>query len=1048
MAESKSNKVSPEQWQEIDELFHAVLTCEAGHRKEFLAAVCGNNESLRLEVESLISFHEESDSFIETPGDVAAEMLGTTFTPGQQIDNYRIIRQLGAGGMGEVYLAVDTKLGRKVALKLLPEVFTKDADRVRRFEQEARAVSALNHPNILTIHEINEDGWHFIATEYVDGQTLRERLQAGPLATNEALNISEQIASALTAAHSEGIIHRDIKPENIMLRHDGIVKVLDFGLAKLVEDRVAAPDEPTRSLLNTSGSVLMGTTHYMSPEQTRGLKIDARTDIFSLGAVLYEMITGEKAFKGETSSDVIASVLTSRTPPLSQFASDVPLELEHLVRKALKKDRGKRYSTASDMLLDLRRLKQKRELMFELERTTSPDLRRSVVSPIQAVPTVAERISPTAERSASQRWTTESVVSQIKRHRLSAALVIGILVLGAIAAGSFYSRHTPPLSNKDTILIAEFVNTTGDPIFDGTLKQALSVQLAQSPFLNIFPEERIREALGYMDKPPDERLTRQIAREICQRQGIKAMLVGNIASLGSHYVITIEAITQSGESIAREQSQAESKEQVLASLGAVTSRLRQKLGESLSSIQNYDVPIEQATTSSLEALKAFTMGNEERGKGRERQSLVFYERAVELDPNFAMAHARIGVFYGNQAEREFASQHIKKAYELRDRISERERLYISEKYQSYVVGDLLRTVEILEAWTRQYPNDYVPHNNLAMNYLFLSRYEESIKEAQEAIRLRPNYPIPRGNLIVAYLAVGRYDEAAQVNNELAANNPEALSIHFNKYLFAFLRGDRETMNAEILWSRGKADEASFLSIAALTSFYFGQLAKGAEETRRAVELFNAQHQKESAAQTLLSMTGAYTLFGKCGAVGPNVKRALEFSRAKSVLLRAALTLGECNELSQAQSLLEEAIKKAPQDTVTVLLAGHVIRAMIETQRGNHDEAIRLLESTRPYDFGTLVGADNNYARGQVHLKSKRVAEAAAEFQTIIGRRGADIYNPKRPLSYLGLARAAALSGDTARSRKAYQDFLALWKDADQNLPVLIEAKKEYERLKH
>ena len=1040
--------MTPERWQQIDELFHAALAHEPTERAAFLGTACSGDESLRIEVESLLAYHEENQNFIETPaGDVAAAMLGAhqaRFESGHLIANYKIVRQLGSGGMGEIYLAIDTRLGRKVALKLLPEIFTTDVARIHRFKIEARAASALNHPNILTVHEINEDAVRFIVTEFVDGQTLRESLIAGPLKTNEALRIAEQIASALAAAQAEGIIHRDIKPENIMLRRDGIVKVLDFGLAKLTHDRFRKPDSAS-SLLETSGAILMGTTHYMSPEQARGLKVDGRTDIFSLGAVLYEMITGEKAFKGETSSDVIASVLTTDPSFTSILTSGVP-ELERVVSKALEKDRERRYATVDDMLLDLRKLRQQRELNLEVERARSSDLIWSA-SDVPVASTVPKEISPiTAELTRSQRTVNDLILGPITRHKVSSAVIATVFAAVVIATAFLASNHPPPLTDKDFILIADFVNTTGDPVFDGTLKQALSVQLAQSPFLNIFPEDRIRETLAYMEKPADERLTRDIAREICHRQGLKAVLVGSIASLGNNYVITLEAVAQSDDLIVLEQIEAESKEKVLASLGVVASRLRKKLGESLSSIQRFDVPIEQATTSSLEALKAFAKGNNERSQGRERAALGFYQRAVEIDPNFALAYARIGVAYLNQGEEELARQFFKKAFELRDRISERERFYISEKYHAYLTGDILQAVQELETWRNLYPHDYIAHSNLALQYLVLARYEDAVKEAQEALRLGPTYPTPRLNLVAAYLALGRYAEAEQISNEMAALNPDSINTHFERYIFAFLRGDRPTMAAEIAGSRGKNEESFMLSLAAQTSFYYGQLETGGEETRRSVALHRSQNQKENAAQTQLTLASAQMLFGKCSDAQRTVKPALEISRSKSSLLSAAVVLTECNKLTAAQALLDESLNRFPHDTLVVLMSAPVIRALIEKHRGNQSEAIKQMEMVRAYDFGIVVGSINNFTRGQIYLDLNKGSEAAIEFQTIIDKRGPDLNSPRQSLAYLGLARAAALAGDIVRSRKAYQDFFALWKDADRDLPVLIQAQREYERL--
>ncbi|HEX6729193.1 MAG TPA: protein kinase, partial [Pyrinomonadaceae bacterium] len=572
-----------------------------------------------------------------------------------QVSHYRILERLGAGGMGEVYLAEDMKLGRKVAIKILSDEYTTNKDRLKRFEQEASAASALNHPNILTIYEVgNDDGRHYIATEYIDGVTLRRKIAANRLETIEILDIAVQIAGALEEAHAAGIIHRDIKPDNIMVRRNGYVKVLDFGLAKLTEtsvDRTPSDAEAaTRVLVHTDAGVVMGTSHYMSPEQARGKPVDARSDIWSLGVVLYEMVTGRFPFEGETSTDILAAITQKEPSPLARFARDVPPELEWIVLKALRKAPDERYQTIKELLTDLKRLKQKREFEVELERSIAPDsLTRSGLTPVAGAPTVTEKVLTTAEKTVSQVSSAEYIAGGIKSHKFASA-VVAIMIVAAVVGLLWYLNRKPALSDKDTVLLADFVNTTGEPVFDGTLKQALSVQLGQSPFLNIFPEERVREALRYMGRPPDDRITRDVGVEICRRQGLKALLLGSISSIGSHYVITLDAVNaQTGDSIAREHIEADSKEKVLSSLGTAASSMRQKLGESLSSIKQYGVGIEQATTSSLEALKAFAMGNEERTKGRTREALALYQRAIELDPNFAMAYARIGVFYGNQS---------------------------------------------------------------------------------------------------------------------------------------------------------------------------------------------------------------------------------------------------------------------------------------------------------------------------------------------------------------------------------------------------------------
>ncbi|HSD47480.1 MAG TPA: protein kinase, partial [Pyrinomonadaceae bacterium] len=636
-----------------------------------------------------------------------------------QISHYRILEKLGEGGMGEVYLAEDMKLGRKVAIKILGEEYTTNKDRLHRFEQEASAASNLNHPNILTIHEMGtDDGRHYIATEYIDGVTLRRKAAASHLETTEILDIAVQVASALEEAHAAGIVHRDIKPDNIMVRRNGYVKVLDFGLAKLTETIDRSPSDAeaaTRVLVQTDAGVVMGTSHYMSPEQARGKAVDARSDIWSLGVVIYELVAGRTPFEGETSTDVIVAITQKEPPPLARFAPNVPAELEWIVMKALRKDRDERYQTIKELLTDLRRLKQRLEFETELERSVPSGFVPSRISDGVVAPTTPERAIRTAEKTVTHVSSAEYIATGLKRHKIAAAVVALLLIVGSTAGFYLYYNRAKPLTDKDTVLLADFVNTTGEPVFDGTLKQALMVHLGQTPFLNIVPEDRVRETLRFMGRSPDERITRDIGREICERQGIRALLTGSIASLGSHYVITLEAVNpRSGDAFASESIEAESKEKVLSSLSTAAWNLRKKLGESLSMMQKYDVSIEQATTSSLDALKAYAMANDERSKGKQREALTFYKRAVELDPNFAMAWARMGVHYANQQQPEAAKEYVQKAYDLRDRVSERERLYITEKYYTYITGELDKTIETLQTWARLYPNDFIPHNNLSL----------------------------------------------------------------------------------------------------------------------------------------------------------------------------------------------------------------------------------------------------------------------------------------------------------------------------------------------
>lgn len=968
----------------------------------------------------------------------------------EKISHYKILQKLGAGGMGVVYLAEDMKLGRKVAIKILSHEFTTNKDRLNRFEQEASAASNLNHPNILTIHEVGvDDGRHYIATEFIDGVTLRRKMAATPLEIPEILDVAIQVGSALEEAHSAGIVHRDVKPDNIMVRRNGYVKVLDFGLAKLTEviDRSPSDGEAsTRVLVHTDAGVVMGTSHYMSPEQARGKPVDARSDIWSLGVVIYEMVAGRTPFEGETSTDVIVAITQKEPPPLARFAPHVPPELDWIVMKALRKDRDERYQTIKELITDLRRLKQRLDFETELERSSAPaSFSGARLSEPGSAPTMPQRAMPTVEKSHVS--SAEYIVTEIKRHKIAAAIVALFVVVTA-SAFYLYKRNSHPLTNRDTILLTDFVNTTGEPVFDGTLKQALAVDLGQTPFLNLFPEDRVRETLRFMGRSPDDRITRDIGREICERQGIKAMLTGSIANIGSHYNIIVEAIDpRSGDPIAREQIEADSKERVLSALGTAASNLRKKLGESLSSIQKYDVNIEQATTSSLEALKAYAMANDERAKGRARESLTFYSRAVELDPNFAMAYARIGVFYINQEQMETAKPFLQKSYDLRDRVSERERLYITEKYYNYITGEVDKAVEILKTWARLYPNDFIPHNNLSLDYQVLGNFEESLKEALESVRLAPNNITARENVVTCFLALGRIDEAEQASKEIEKLNPDSLGAHDNRYRFSFLRRDQSGMDREIEWARGKPEEADVIVASATVAVYFGKLKQSEELLKRAVEMLKTQNRAENAAKDLLGLAATQLVLGKCQQAKENTKAALALYHGRNDLTGAALIYAGCGDVNQAQAILNQLHTTYPTDFIINSVLSPVIQAMIERSRGNLTEAVRLAESVRAYDRGLVTGLMNNYVRGSLYLEQRRGTEAAAEFKKIIDSPAIEAYSPAHTLAYLGLGRAEAISGDTAAARKSYQDFFALWKDADPDLPVVLQARKEYEALK-
>jgi serine/threonine protein kinase/predicted Zn-dependent protease len=982
------------------------------------------------------------------------------------ISRYRILEKLGAGGMGEVYLAEDTKLGRKIALKLLAEELTQNRDRLSRFDQEAYAASALNHPNILTIYEMGDEaGRHYIATEFIDGVTLRKKLSGPPMELSEILDIAIQVTGALEEAHAAGIVHRDIKPENIMIRRNGHVKVLDFGLAKLTERSSSAQEADTeaitRAMVQTDAGVVLGTSQYMSPEQARGKSIDARTDIWSLGVVLYEMAAGRAPFTGETKTDVIVAIARIEPMPLARFALNVPPEFEWIVMKALRKDVDERYQTVKELESDLKKLKQRIEFQNELERSMASERFTAALGTFgdselpagaqslsmhTSVPAAVKSTGPLSSATQTRASSAEYLVREIKQHKKAMALIALALVLvaGAIFFFVVRGKHSA-LTDKDTILLADFVNTTGDPVFDGTLKQALAVHLGQSPFLDIFSEERVRDALRFMERPPDERITRDVAREICQRQGIKAMLLGTISGMGSHYVISLEASNgQTGDIIAREQVEADGKEQILKALGQAASILREKLGESLSSIQKFDVPIEQVTTSSLDALKAYSSGFDQHSKAKYREAIPFYRRAIDLDGGFAIAWARLATCYNNTRQYELSREASAKAYEFRDRASEREKLLVAWNYYGAVTGEWDKTNQQLEVWKSTYPRDWEPHNLLAVRYTVVGPFEKAVEEAHEAVRLNPKEARAHSNLALAFLGINRFDEAKNVLRQALNQKLETTNMHARLYQIAFIQGDAAGMKEQLDWAGGaSAGDAQVWQTQ--TAEFFGQLTNANQFNSRAIEFARQNDSRETVAQLLLQQAVRDATFGDCGPVTGIAQQALGFSREQAKVMAAANALAICGQAAPAQTLIDELEKRFPQDTLVNTISIPVMRAQIELGRGNAAQALQLLEPARRYDVAGEFWPQ--YQRGQAYLKQGQGVQAAAEFQNIIDHRGWYPVSPLYPLAHIGLARALALNGDSSGARKEYQDFFTLWKDADTSIPILAAARQEYEKLK-
>ena len=966
-------------------------------------------------------------------------------SPGLRIvGRFEIIASLGAGSMGEVYQARDLKLRRDVALKLLSPALATSEEHLLRFEREARAASALNHPHICTIYDVGQapeaDGRPYLVMELLRGITLYEAMATGPLSVPVVIGLGVQIAEALDAAHGAGIIHRDLKPANIFVTARGDAKLLDFGLAAMIAgatDASMSGAQPAGAL--TSLGTAVGTVLYMSPEQALGDPLDPRTDIFSFGLVLYEMLTGRRAFEGRSTTAIIDAILHAAPGGLDLAdASVMPKELRRLVARMLEKDRDRRPASAAEIAARLRAVQSGSMAGREYAAAAGDSSSGSTLRLGSEVYRRTPEFTP-AQPSGSASGLGAALAPGRIRDAVTVAILLVLLAVGGYGAYTWYRGPAP--SPREPLLLADFSNATGEAVFDGALKDALEIQLQQSPYLKVLPASQVRSALQLMQRSPNEPLTAAVARDLCERLGVKAILFGSIAPLSSAYIVTLEAqACRTGDTLARDQAQAAVKTDVLASVGAAAARIRERLGESIGSIQKFNVPAPNATTSSLEALKAYSMGVETRLKTGDVQSIPLFARALEIDPDFALAAARLGAIYTNLRDLDRAQQYIKRAFARSDSLSEPERLFIKSQYHFTVTGHLDDVVATYRLWIGTYPDDWVPHNNLSAAYQRLGQMDDAESEARAAVRLGPNSVVPYQQLTRVLLSMDRMSRAREVIRDATAKGLDSSALRVLAFQLAFIEGDAAGMQDQVRAASARADRYLLSTEAARAALASGDVDASRPLYDQSVAAARAAGVNEVAGSLVAEQAMADALIGDTARAHDALQRALAISAGVETTWTAAIAAALSGLAPQAALLTAAYERDQPPSAEAVNALTPMLQAAVALANNDGRRALTLLNGGTPYV--RYVGPALPYLRGLAYASLQDHRQAIGQFRDVVGHPGSQPTSLLHTIARLALARSLAASGAAGDARRAYADFASAWRRADPRQPLLVAAARE------